>query len=66
MVIGAIAYEDGKSRQSEALVEAAKVQKEPAARSRLGGHSFEWPLFCLTLASVLPAVDLLREHGAVD
>ncbi len=31
MLIGAIAYEDGKSRQAEALVEAAKIQKEPVS-----------------------------------
>ena len=30
VLIGAIAYEDGKSRQAEALVEAAQIQKEPA------------------------------------
>ncbi len=29
--IGAIAYEDGKSMQAEALVEAARVQKEPTS-----------------------------------
>ncbi len=29
ILIAAIAYEDGKSRQTEALVEAAKIRKEP-------------------------------------
>ncbi len=30
-LIAAIAYEDGKSRQAEALVEAAQIQKELAS-----------------------------------
>ncbi len=30
MLIAAIAYEDGKSRQAEALVGMAQIQKEPA------------------------------------
>ncbi len=31
VLIGAIAYEDGKSMQAEALVEAARIQQEPAS-----------------------------------
>ncbi len=31
ILIGAIAYEDGKSMQAEALVGMAKIQKEPAS-----------------------------------
>jgi hypothetical protein len=31
VLIGAIAYEDGKSMQAEPLVEAAQIQKEPAS-----------------------------------
>ncbi len=53
MLMAAMAYEEGKSRQAEALVEAAKVQKSPPARSKPSGHSNEWPLFHLTLASVM-------------
>ncbi len=30
LLMAAMAYEDGKSRQAEALVEAAQIQKEPA------------------------------------
>ncbi len=39
LLMAAIAYEDGKSMQAEALVEAAKIQKERPARNKPRGHS---------------------------